>query len=202
MVPAQRGLKERYNPGMADLERLYRNRGTEKAMEILAKATKLAKDSPDIYALDLQHELEIGYSESVVVLDWLADTGETQPKVSHHWIRQGRRYVLNDMAPSLSGMALRLELGERRAYRIMQVLEQRGVLRIKDDFTFERIGRMASFADLIAQLKVVGKKYQDRCEPSLIVRTLYVDPLTAIRLAQYGEEFLGLRWRGRPKEVL
>lgn len=61
---------------------------------------------------------------------------------------------------------------------------------------------MASFDDLVRQMQRVGKKYRGRCEPELLVRTLYVDPFTALRLAQYGEEHCGLRWKGRPKELI
>ena len=61
---------------------------------------------------------------------------------------------------------------------------------------------MSSFDDLVRQMKRVGKKYRGRCEPELLVRTIYVDLGTAIRLAQYGEEHCGLRWKGRPKELL
>jgi hypothetical protein len=62
--------------------------------------------------------------------------------------------------------------------------------------------RMASFDDLVRQMKRVGKKYRGRCEPELLVRTLYIDLCTAMRLAQYGEEHCGLRWKGRPNHLL
>ena len=61
---------------------------------------------------------------------------------------------------------------------------------------------MATFADLVRQLKRVGTKYNGRCEPQLLVRTLYVDPITAVRLSQYGEENLGLVWKERQKDLL
>ncbi len=187
---------------MADLERLYQNRGTEKAMEILAKATKLAKDSPDIHKLDLQRELDIGYSESVIVLDWLADTHEIEMGISEHLIRQGRKYAHNHPFPSLSDMTEKLGVGETRAQLVMQALQKRGIIRIKPDFAFERTGRMTSFAGFIRQLKVIGKKYDGRCEPWLLKRLMFVDPLTAMRLAQYGEEFLGFTWKERSRELM
>jgi hypothetical protein len=51
-------------------------------------------------------------------------------------------------------------------------------------------------------MKRVAKKYRGRCEPELLVRTPYVDLVTALRLAQYGEEHLGLRWKRRPTELI
>ena len=103
--------------------------------------------------------------------------------------------------PNLVEMGTMLRIGERRAFLVMLALEQKGVIRIKEDFSFERRIRMSSFDDLVRQLKRVAKKYRGRCEPELPLRTLYID-LVRLRLAQYGEEHMGLRWKRRPKELL
>ena len=114
------------------------------------------------------------------------------------------QYVLNNPCPNLVEMGTMLRIGERRAFLVMLALEEheKGVIRIKEDFSFERRIRMSSFDDLVRQLKRVAKKYRGRCEPELPLRTLYIDLVTAVRLAQYGEEHMGLRWKRRPKELL
>jgi hypothetical protein len=105
--------------------------------------------------------------------------------------------VFNNAQPTLREMQERVGLGEQRAYAVMQELARRKFLRITSDFEFERVGRAATFRDLVRQMIVVSKKYHDRCEPSLLERTLFVDAVTAFRLAQCGEEFHDLYWKGK-----
>ena len=62
-------------------------------------------------------------------------------------------------------MAAMLKIGDRRAFALMMALERKGVIRIQQGFSFERRIRMASFDDLVRQMKRVGKKYRGRCEP-------------------------------------
>lgn len=187
---------------MANINRLYRYRQPEEVLLLLARAASLAKQKTDIHRVDLQSELGVGYEDSVIILDWLVDQYDADTKISNHAVRSGRAYVLNAPFPSLAGMAEALRMGEQRAQKVMQVLVERNIIRIKEDYTFERVGRMSSFDDLVGQMKVVARKYRNRCEPMLLVRFLYVDPTTALRLAQYGEEHLGLRWKDRPSELM
>jgi len=187
---------------MADIEKLYNHRKPEDVLMLLVQASSMAKKNRELGWSDIQNTLHIGAGEAVIILDWLADNNEAHPKISKHWVRAGRAYVRNNPLPSLATMAWMLEVGERRAFLIMQELERRKLIRIKEDFTFERVGRMASFNDLVRQMKVVAKRFHGRCEPSLLIRTLYIEPYTATRLAQYGEECLSLRWKNRPKDML
>ncbi len=169
---------------------------------MLAHASAKAKEDPDLKFTDFQEELHVGYPIAVAVVDWLADTRQIKASISNHWIRRGRQYVLNNLFATLEGMSEALGMGAERSFLVMQALEKKKIIRIADDYTFERVGRAASFDDLVRQMKVVGKKYHGRCDPALLVRQLLVDPITAFRLMQYGEEHLGLRWRHRPKHLL
>ena len=162
----------------------------------------LAKERPELTLLELQRALRLGYGEATVLFDWLADTHVAAGHISNHWIRCGRAYVLNNPCPNLVEMGTMLKIGERRAFLVMLALEKKGAIRIKEDFSFERRIRMSSFDDLVRQMQRVAKKYRGRCEPELLVRTLYIDLVTALRLAQYGEEHRGMRWKRRPKELL
>ena len=182
---------------MIDISRLHRHRTPDEVLLLLARASTLAKKRPELKWRDLQDTLQIGYGEANLILDWLADHHAAEPVISNHWIRCGRTYTLNNFFPTLVDMANMLDLGERRAFLVMHALEKRNIIRIRTDFSFERIGRMASFADLVHQMKVVANKYRGRCEPELLTRTMYIDWITAVRLAQYGEENLGLRWKNR-----
>lgn len=187
---------------MADLTKLYELYGTEKAMKMLADAEELAKKTPDMDWGVIQNTLKIGAGPAFLIMDWLADTHRADVQVSNHEIRAARAYALNTCTPSLAGMAAALEIGEKRALRLMQVLVARKLVRVTDDFKFERLRRMSSFRDLVRQMKVIAKKYGGRCEPQLLMRTMYVDVFTAMRLAQYGEEFLGLKWKDRPPGLM
>lgn len=187
---------------MATLDPLYKYRPVEEVTLLIARASMLAKERPDLTLYQLQNTLHLGYGEAVVLFDWLADNHEVEPHVSNHWLRCGRAYIRNNFFTSLVHMAATLKTGDRRAFALMMALEKKGIIRIQQGFSFERQIRMASFDDLVRQMKRVGKKYRGRCEPELLVRTIYVDLGTVIRLAQYGEEHCGLRWKGRQKELL
>jgi len=187
---------------MIDLELLYQNYEFEEVSMMLARALALARRKPQLSWFDIQDELKIGFGEAKIIWDWLVDEHGATPRVSEHWIRAGRAYVLNNPFPTLEDMAIKMAIGERRAFFIMQELEKRGLIKIQSDFSFERTRRMASFGDLVRQLRRVGVKYNGRCEPQLLVRTLYIDPITAVRLSQYGEENLGLVWKERQKDLL
>jgi hypothetical protein len=191
-----------YNMSMASLEILYLHRSEEEVTKLLARARELVKEKQQINWHDVQTALVIGAEEAYAIVDWLVDNHEAQPHISAHWIRCGRTYVLNNPLPNLIDMTKMLKIGEGRTFSIMQILEKKNVIRIKHGFGFEVQGRMSSFADLVRQMKRVAKKYRGRCEPELLVRTMFVDPVTALRLSQYGEESLGLRWKNRPKELL
>jgi hypothetical protein len=191
-----------YNGVMNHLERLCQYHSHADALILLAGASALAKEKPDIGQGDVQDRFRVGYESAVIILDWLADNDEIRTSISKHWVRAGRAYVLNNPFPYLEGMKSMLKIGERRAHLVMQALQKRKIIIIKPDFSFERVGRAASFADLVRQMKPIAKKYHNRCEPLLLMRTIYIDWTTAMRLAQYGEEFLGLKWKKRPKELM
>jgi hypothetical protein len=187
---------------MADIRKLYQYHEAADVILLLARASTLAKERPEIKIYDFQTELKVGFEEASIIYDWIADQYDTEAFISDYRIRSGRRYVRNNPFPSLSDMADKLKLGERRTFLIMQALEKKGIIKIKEDFSFERVGRMASFDDLVEQMKWVGHKYRGRCEPSLLMRLMFLDQVTALRLAQYGEEHLGLIWKNRPKNWL
>jgi hypothetical protein len=182
---------------MADISRLYDHFGMEKMNELLSRAEEMARKDATIGCHDIQNGLQIGYEHAVSIFDWLADTHLITPEISSHWVRAGRRYVFNNALPTFREMQERVGLGEQRAYAVMQELARRKFLRITSDFELERVGRAATFRDLVRQMIVVSKKYHRRCEPSLLERTLFVDAVTAFRLAQYGEEFHDLYWKGK-----
>ena len=173
----------------------------EEVTLLLAQVLTSSKDKPRVSCLAIQNEFKISTTEAEVIFDWLADGGQVEPQISKHWIRCGRRYVLNNPIPDLSDMGRKLGVGERRAFLIMLALEKRKIIHIKENFEFDRRKPMATFNDLIKQMKQVAKKYRGRCELTLLARILYLDPITAFRLAQYGQENLGLLWRSRPPEL-
>lgn len=176
--------------------------GPERARTLLRSALSFAQARMGFTPFELQNALRTGYEEALILYDWLTDEGLARSVVSEHMIRCGRRYVLNTPWPTLEGLAIMLDTGQSRAFAIMLELEKRGIIKIGADFSLHRVGRMSSFEDLVRQLRWVAKKYRGRCEPQLLQRILYLDPFTAIRLAQYGEEHLGLRWKERPRELL
>lgn len=187
---------------MAGIDVLYKHFKPEEVAIMLARASAKAKEDPDLTFTDFQEELHVGYPIAMALVDWLADTHQIEVSISKHWIRRGRQYVRNNFFPSLEEMSQMLKIGARRSFLVMQALEKQKIIKIREDYTFERVGRAASFDDLVRQMKVVGKKYHGRCDPALLVRQLLVDPVTAFRLMQYGEEHLGLRWKRRPSHLL
>src|SRR2546423_1585342 len=99
---------------------------------------------------------------------------------------------MNNVLPSLAEMMERIRFGRRTALEVMYELQNRGVVRVRPDFTFEKL-ITSTERDFIRQLTRVAKKYRGRCEPELLMRILYVDAVTAQRLSQYGATELGLR---------
>lgn len=183
------------------IEELLPHRNPHEVSALLEAAVHFAEARTRFSPYNLQNELEIGYNEAVAIHDWLADQHLTDPILSTYHIRCARRFVQNNPFPTLHDMTLALNIGDRRAFALMLELERRGVINIGAGFTLSRTKRMSSWGDLTRQLAWVSKKYGKRCEPELLVRTLYVDMFTAIRLAQYGEEQLGLSWKERPREL-
>jgi hypothetical protein len=182
---------------MLNLKALLRYRSLEHCIVLLYQAAKIAEDHPDASWMDFQNQLGIGAEEAAVIQDWLADQYRVQPRMSEHWVRCGRLYVKNTALPSLGDMMERIRLGRRTALQVMYALQQRGVIRVRPDFTFEKL-ITSSERDFIKQLTRVAKKYRGRCEPELLMRILYVDEVTAQRLSAYGAAELGLRprkWR-------
>ncbi|MEN9561417.1 MAG: hypothetical protein RIQ56_690 [Candidatus Parcubacteria bacterium] len=186
---------------MTDLETLYQRYPLEEVSSMLARALAFARTKPLVSWSDIQHELRIRFGDAKIILDWLVDEHGATPVVSTHWLRAARRYVLNNPFPTLEDMALKLDIGERRTFFVMQELERTGFIKIQSDFSFERTCRMSTFSDLVRQVRQVGKKYKGRCDPQLLLRTMYIDPMTAVRLSQYGEEHLGFVWKARQKDL-
>ena len=179
--------------------RRYHNRSVEDCIALLNRALKIAEENPDAYWIDFQSRLSIGYEEASYIQDWLADQYRIPLRMSEHWVRSARVYVKNNAFPSLADMMERIRLGRRTALEVMYALQNRGVIRVRPDFTFEKL-ITSSELDFIKQLKRVAKKYRGRCEPELLMRILYVDGATAQRLSEYGATELGLRpkkWRNR-----
>lgn len=174
------------------------NRDPRKVYELLEAALQTAQTRAHITPQSLQRALKIRYREALVIHDWLTDQHLAEPTLSTYLIRSARRFVQNNPFPTLEGMALALDVGDRRAFALMLALERRGVIRIGAGFVLLRTKRMSSWNDLTRQLAQVRKTYGNRCEPELLQRVLYVDMVTAIRLAQYGEEQLGLTWKNDP----
>lgn len=183
------------------IDHLLAHRTLSEVYTMLHNAEQFARTHRTVTWHILQEHLHVGHGEAEAILDWLSDTHQTDPLISNHEIRCGRRYVMNTPFPSLEEMAKTLGTGDRRAYAIMLELERRRVVRIGTDFEMLRIKRMSRWSDLVRQLKWVSKKYGGRCDASLLMRILYVDAMTAVRLAQYGEENLGLVWKDRPRKL-
>jgi hypothetical protein len=184
---------------MRDIRKLLAYHSFEEWVSILGRATEFAEKNPEAQWIDFQNHLKIGAEEAFIIQDWLADHLRVKPRISNHWIRCGRLYVLNNMFPSVFGMMERLRIGEQTAFQIMFALQKKGVIKILSDFSFER-QKASTDEDLVRQLKRVAKKYRGRCEPSLLMRILYLDEGTAKRLSEYGAKELGLRpakWRNR-----
>jgi hypothetical protein len=183
---------------MARISDLREHWSDDKIQKVIFAACMVAaRFKKKCTVIDIQNALRISYHEAEVIHDFLSDTYLVEARVSTHWIRSARRYVRNNPHPSLAQMCARLDVGDRRGQLLMLELAKRKIVRIKEDFSFEHAKPMATFMELVGQMKVVAKKYNGRCEPELLVRTLFLDETTAFRLAQYGEEVLGLTWRRR-----
>lgn len=188
-----------YTVGMSDALALYKWFEPEKVQELLAQAQILAQSDPELGWYKIQSQLEVGQQAAVVILDWLADKGFVKITITNHWIRAGKTYARNNIAPNLAEMQDSLRVGEQRALAIMRALVQKRVIEVTPEFDFVLIKRAATFADLVRQLKIVAKRYRGRCEAQLLMRVMFIDPITATRLAQYGEEYLGLYWKNKKR---
>jgi hypothetical protein len=119
---------------MASLEPIYQSRPAEEVAILITRASLLAQEKPELTLYELQSALRLGYGEATVLFDWLADTHVAAGHISTHWIRCGRAYVLNNPCPNLVEMGAMLKIGEKRAFLVMLALEEKGVMRIKEDF--------------------------------------------------------------------
>lgn len=181
---------------MTDIRKLFTSRNFESTIALLNEALALAKERQNLGWYDIQNALKIGFEDACILQDWLADSYKTEPPITKYWIQCGRTYVLNNPLPSLAGMAERVRIGDRRAFLIMQELQKRGLISLLSDFSFERHHSGTTEAGFIRQMKRWAKKYRGRCEPELLMRTMYVDYETAYKLAEYGRDHLGFKWRG------
>jgi hypothetical protein len=73
-------------------------------------------------------------------------------------------------------MMKRIRFGRRTALQVMYELQNRGVIQVQSDFTFEKL-ITSTENDFITQLKRVAKKYRGRCEPELLMRVLFLDSI-------------------------
>ncbi len=177
---------------MADTSKLFEIYTEQQVNSILNRAIKLAQENPKLNWLDIQKAFSTGYGPACIIQDWLSDEYLTQPRVSKHWIRCGKIYVLNNSNLTLFGMTERLKTGWRSAHAILLELQKKGLIRIKDDLSFVRLRPRATKSGLIKQVKSIGKKYRGRCEPELLARKMYIDIETATQLSEYGRRKLGL----------
>ena len=184
---------------MPDLSLLYKLYGADKTVNLLNRALEMSETNPSITWIEIQNKLHVGAAASYVLVDWLADNFKTRPRISNHWIRCARMYVVNNKESSLEEMSNRLKVGNRTAFQIMLILEKKGYIKILSDFKFERIKKGTDMAGFERQIKKFAKKYRGRCEPELLVRVLYVDYDTAFKLAEHGRDKLGFVWRGEWK---
>lgn len=182
-----------------DILLLYSTRGLEKTIWLLNEALKIAEKDPKANWRKIQDELKIGYGEACIIIDWLADNDKTEARISNHWIRSARIYVMNNKHSSLEEMQERLKLGYKSAFRIMIELQKKELIAIKPDFSFYRKKPGSTRENFISQIKKFAKKYRGRCEPELLMRTMYLDYETALNWAEYGKYELGFVWRGRWK---
>ena len=182
---------------MRDIRDLLKYRSFEEWVNLLGRAIEISKSNPDANWGTFQDELGVGAEGGCIIQDWLADSHSLKPRLSNHWIKRARVYVLNNQHPSLAEMTDRFNLGYQTALKIVVELGKKKVIKIRPDFTFEK-SKTSSEEDLIKQMKQVAKRYRGRCVPELLMRSLYVDEGTAKRLSEYGARKLGLRpkrWR-------
>lgn len=184
---------------MPDLSLLYEQYGVDKTMNLLNRALEMTETNPSVTWIEIQNNLHVSNVASYVLIDWLADNFKTRPRISNHWIRCGRVYVMNNEETSLQEMSSRLNVGNRTAFCVMLELEKKGHIKIISDFRFERIKNGTTTSGFDRQIKRFAKKYRGRCEPELLMRTLYIDYDKAFKLAEHGRDNLGFVWRGKWK---
>ncbi len=185
---------------MPDLSLLYRLYGAGKTVSLLNRAVEMTEINPSISWIEVQDTLHVSANASYVIVDWLADNFKTRPRMSNHWLRCARMYVMNNEEISLHEMTSRLNVGNRTAFQFMLALEKKGYIKILPDFKFERTRKGTDMTGFEQQIKKFAKKYRGRCEPELLERLLYVDYEKAFMLAEHGRNVLGFAWRGRWKE--
>jgi hypothetical protein len=184
---------------MPDLSLLYEQHGADDTIYLLNRALEMAETNPSITFDDLQKSLSISTPAAYVIVDWLADNFKTAPRMSNHWIRCARMYVVNNTDTSLEDLTTKLNVGNRTAFQLMLALEKKGYIKILSDFTFERIKNGTDRVGFERQIKKFAKKYRGRCEPELLQRLLYIDYDTAFKWAEHGRDTMGFIWRGRWK---
>ena len=113
--------------------------GTDKTMKLLVDATELAERKPEVGWGDIQEELKVGASAAFAIMDWLADNHKAQWKVTNHWVRAGRTYVLNNPAPRLEEMATFLRVGEQRSVAIMNALMKKKLITVNTNYFFQEL---------------------------------------------------------------
>lgn len=184
---------------MSDTRKLFEIYGQEKALYFLDQAIHLAKINPQIDWVKLQKAFGIGYEPACIIHDWLGDGYLTEPRVTNHWKRRVKAYIMNNQSPTLVGIVEKLKIGYRTSSLILVELQKKGLVDIKIDMSFIRLCPKATRAQLIQQLKVYGKKYRGRCEPELLMRLMYVDSDTAKWLSEYGFRKLGFKRKYRER---
>ena len=171
------------------------------ASDTLVQALELHKKNPNITPWTLQADLDLGWSKAWLVYDWLVDNSLVEPRITKNLIRNARAYTLNNFQPNLKEMALFLRVRDRTASRLMIELQRRKIIRVRTDFSFERIKPAATFENLVRQMLVVAGKYRTRCDVPLLMRTMFIERDRAVVLSVYGATRLGLRpkkWRTSP----
>lgn len=184
---------------MPDLSLLYKLYGADKTIHLLNRAVEMTETNPSITWIEVQNRLHVGAESSYVIVDWLADNFKTRPRMSNHWVRCARMYVVNNKETSLEEMSSRLKVGNRTAFQIMLTLEKKGYIKILSDFKFERVKKGTDMTGFERQIQKFARKYRGRCEPELLERLLYIDYDTAFKLAEHGRDTLGYVWRGKWK---
>jgi hypothetical protein len=124
---------------MRSIYDLLQYRSLEQWSLIVGKAVRVAEEKPDAGWLVFQNELGLGMDEAFAIHDWLTEQYRAKPRLTTHWMRCGRMYVLNNPSPSLLGMMECVRIGRQSAIQIMNELERKGILKIRPDFTFERL---------------------------------------------------------------
>lgn len=145
---------------MQDLSLLYKLYGADKTIHLLNRAVEMTETNPSITWIEVQNRLHVGAESSYVIVDWLADNFKTRPRMSSHWIRCARMYVLNNRETSLEEMSSRLKVGNRTAFQIMLTLEKKGYIKILSDFKFERVKKGTDMAGFERQIQKFAKNIE------------------------------------------